>query len=311
MLGLTESYEKLLEYLEEQKRGLPQKKVEPPPVKEVPKVITSPEPIKPSISDFAELKAPKYHQKTDKSKGFDVKQFEMLMRSKLIEEYKVNQSYERPYISVGELGNCMRQNYYARMKYQVDVGELFKFSYLYLIKEVGKKVHDIFQELYNFTEVEKTVVSERYKVKGRTDGIKENNLYEIKTFDEKKLGTKTKYEEHDYTQAAIYAHILNKEYDYKIDNITILYVPRDLKRIYTFDLSIDDNRAKEMLERGPVLIKYLANHEVPDPFGANKDHCKYCLYKGYCSKDETKQIHPPFIGEKKERPKEDKVAFLL
>ena len=314
MLGLTESYEKILEYFEEQKKGFPQKKIEKLKIKQAVEVKKQSEIIKePSIEDFAELKVPVTFSKKGKSKGFDIRQFELLMRTKLIEEYKINQSYERPYIAVGELDNCMRQNYYSRLKYQVDVSELFKFSYLYLIQQVGKKVHSIFQELYNFTEVEKTVVSERYKVKGRADAIKENNLYEIKTYDEQKLGAKNKYEEKDYNQAAIYTHILNHEYNYAIDNITIIYVPRDLKKIYTFDLKPDDRRAKEMLERAPVLLKYIEHNTVADPFGATKEHCKYCLYKNYCIKDVYKNIAPPYIEKEKikETSKEDKVAFLL
>lgn len=309
---LTESYGNLLHYLEDQEKLLKskpvpkklEKKVEVKQVQVVP--LTEPK-----IEDFLDIKPPVMHSsKKSSSRGFDVRQFELMMRSKLIEEHKIQQSYERPYISVGELGGCMRANYYSRMKYQVDVNDLFKFSYLYLIQQIGKKVHDIFQELYNFTEIEKTVVSERYKVKGRTDAIKENNLFELKTFDMAKMGAKTKYEEKDYDQATTYTCILNNEYGYKIDNITIIYVPRDLKRIFPFDLKPDENRAKLLLERGPVLLGHITKHIVPDPIGASNDHCKFCLYKNYCSKDAYSKITPPFMVGK-EKPKEDKVAFLL
>lgn len=255
-----------------------------------------------SIEDLSKI--PHEHQGSPviSSKGFDTKQFELLMRSKLIEEYKTRQSYERPYISVGELVNCQRQNYYVRKRYQVKVSEQFKFSYLYLMQRVGNVIHDIFQELYNFTEVEKTVVSEKYKVKGRLDALKELTIYEIKTLDPNKF--KGKYTQAHYIQCLVYAYILITEYDYKIENITLIYVLRDLKTVRPFDLKLDFNLAKKYLERAPVLLKALATNIPIDPIGATKDHCRYCAYKKFCEKDKCVNIKPPFLIKKKSKKTE-------
>lgn len=248
------------------------------------------------------------HRKNLPSKGFNVEQFETLMRSKLIEEHKTRQSYERPYVSCSELYVCMRQVYYGRKRYQINVKAQYRFSYLYLIQKVGNVIHDIFQELYNFTEVEKTVVSEKYKVKGRIDAIQSSNLYEIKSIDADKYDGK--YQEVHYIQCNIYAHILTTEYDHKIENISIIYVLRNLKKVYVFDLAVDHELAKKYLERAPILLKALDNNKIPECIGASKEQCKYCSYKKYCEKDGYNKIIPPYVKTKKSK-KPDKSVFLI
>ena len=262
------------------------------------------------IDDYIDL--PHTHGKHLPSKGFSVPQFESLMRSKLIEEYKTRQSYERPYISCSELYNCMRQNYYVRKRYQVDVSAQYRFSYLYLIQKVGNVIHDIFQDLYNFTEVEKTIVSEKYKVKGRIDGIKEKTLYEIKSIDSNKY--KGRYIKEHYLQSVIYSYILIHEYDYEIDNITIIYVDRNLKNIHVFDIDVDEKVAESLLQRAPVLLRALETNKVAEPAGSTKEQCQYCAYKKYCKKDGFEKIPPAFLQKnevKKETDKKDKSVFLM
>ena len=254
-----------------------------------------------------------------KSKGFNILAFESLMRAKLIESFKKSQEYERPYISVGELYSCIRQCYYGRMKYTFDTDKLYKFSYLYLILEVGKLIHNIIQELYDFTENEKVIISEKYKVKGRVDGIRDNYLLEIKTIDTVKF--KNKYIKEHYIQSVIYAYILNTEYNYSIDTITLIYVTRDLKRIVPFDLPLNNELARAALNRAPILKKALDTLKVPEPIGATKDLCTFCLYLDHCKKDECMKYIQPFKpkyvekNKNKKTPIEDKsdnkVAFLL
>ena len=247
------------------------------------------------------------------SKGFNVNAFESLMRSKLIDDYKKLESYERPYISVTELYKCIRQNYYIRMRVPIDIKKQFNFSYLYLIQKVGNEIHDIIQNLYNFTETEKTIISQKYKVKGRIDAIKERFIYELKTIDPSKF--KGKYFKEHYYQGLIYAYILNSEYNYNIDTIVIIYIPRDLKRIVPIDLPIDNSVAKSFLDRAPILLSSLASRTPPDPIGSTSEQCKWCLYKEYCKKDETSMIQPfmKSIKEplKQKLPKKQKSAFLL
>lgn len=238
------------------------------------------------------------------TKGFDVQKFESLMRSKLIDDYKRMQSYERPYISVSELYYCIRRNYYNRQKYPINVKEEFSFSYLYLIQKVGHVVHDIVQDLYDFTEVEKTVVSQKYKVKGRVDALKNEFLYEVKSIDPDKF--ENKYIREHYYQGIIYSYILNSEYNYKVKTITIVYFIRTLKKIYPFDLPVNDELAKSFLKRSLVLQSSLQSKKVPEPIGATPDQCKYCPYKKFCGKDPC-EVVPPF----KDQNTEKKPVFLL
>lgn len=254
-----------------------------------------------------------------KSLGFSTNKFTSMMRSKLIEEYKKLQSYERPYISVTELCDCIRKAYYFRLRYPVNVHKLFQFPYLYLIQKVGIEIHNVIQTVYDFSEVEKTVVSEKFKVKGRVDAIRENFLFDIKSIDVEKF--QNKYVNEHYIQANIYAYILNKEYDYKIDTVTIIYVFRNLKRIVPYDIKIHDKSAEAILSRAPVLISCVKNNQVPDPFGSTVESCNYCVFKEQCEKDKPNEIVQPFIKKQitkdkdkvKDSTKQDngKTAFLL
>jgi len=243
-------------------------------------------------------------------KGFDVTRFENLMRSKLIDEYKKMQSYERPYISVTELFSCMRSNYYARLKYQVDIKDLFKFAYLKMIQEVGNTIHTVVQTVYDFTEVEKTIISEKYGVKGRVDGLKENYLYEIKTLDEDKFNGEFRI--NDFQQGNIYSFILNNEYNFKIDTIVLLYFFRSSlkKRPAVFELKLNPKEAEFYLSKGKALLNYIQRKEVPDIIGADEEQCKYCLFKKFCEKDESK-TEKPFIKKIEKNIEKPKTVFLM
>lgn len=323
-MALANEYEKLLRYLENQKSATssPQKtKVERK--QEIHKAKTSVNTKKlleeATIDEYSDI--PHTHAPTEKgSDGFSVLEFESIMRSKLIEEYKTSRTYERPYISCSELYNCLRQSYYVRKKYQIDISSQFKFSYLYLIQKVGNTIHEIFQNLYNFSEVEKTVVSERFKVKGRVDALKASHLYEIKSIDPSKFNGK--FVKEHYFQGLVYAYILITEYDYKIDKITIIYVLRDLKSVRAFDLDVDLKLAEKFLQRAPILLTALEANKPPECIGATADSCRWCPYKEFCEKDSYVKIVPPFLKKtvnkkevkvEKPQPIEDdrKTAFLL
>ena len=318
-MALSDEYEKLVRYLDSQnnatgatKKSKTERKQE---IKKAKASVNTKKLLEEStIDDYKEI--PHTHNPTEKgSDGFSVLEFESMMRSKLIEEYKTSQSYERPYVSCSELYHCLRQSYYARKRYQIDITSQFKFSYLYLIQKIGNVIHEIFQSLYNFSEVEKTVVSEKFKVKGRVDAIKGSHLYEIKSIDPKKF--KGKFIKEHYFQGLVYAYILITEYDYKIDKITIIYVLRDLKTVRAFDLDVDLKMAEMFLQRAPILLTALESNVPPEPIGAVAESCKWCPYKEFCEKDGYKQVKPPYIKKKKpvkkETPKEDdgKTAFLL
>jgi len=314
MTKLSNEYDKLLQYLisqDKQKHELPVK------VKPAKKETKSEE-----MSRLIEESKVHSFIPSDKfddgslSLGFNVKQFSKMMRAKLIEEHKKLQSYERPYISVSELCTCLRQCYYVRKHYPVNMNKLYQFSFLYLIQKIGNSIHSVIQELYNFSETEKTVVSERFKVKGRIDGIRESFLYEIKSIDTEKF--KNTYNKEHYIQANIYAFILNTEYDYKIDTITIIYVLRNLKKIVAYDLPVDNKAAESFLSKAPILKSSLENSQLIDPFGATNETCTFCLFKDQCRQDKYSKIVPPFLKikkinrvEKPEENKEKKSVFLL
>ena len=313
MPNLSNEYEKLLRYLENQEKK-PAKSA-PVKKKETKKEETS-KITKQLIeeSTYKEFKDIPHTHPSKGSNGFSVTAFENMMRSKLIENYKTSQSYERPYISVGELFNCLRQAYFVRKRYQVNIKSQFQFSYLYLIQKAGNAIHTVFQELYNFNEVEKTIVSERYKVKGRLDAIKDNFIYELKSIDPEKF--KGKYIKEHYIQGLIYAYILITEYGYEIDTITIIYIIRTLKSIHSFDIEINLELAKSYLERASVLLQALEINKVPECIGADSEKCRYCLYKEYCKKEGFKKIEPPFLRKKKVKkegtePKVKEAKFLL
>jgi CRISPR/Cas system-associated exonuclease Cas4 (RecB family) len=310
---ITNEYEQLLDYLKSQE---PKRK---PPAKEKPKKKEANEDIKKLLEESKiHSFVPGQAEIVPASDGFNVKRFEAMMRAKLIEEHKKVQSYERPYISVTELLGCIRQAFYVRSRFPVNLTKMYKYPYLYLMQRIGNKIHEVIQELYDFEETEKTVVSERFKVKGRVDGIRENYIIEIKSIDAKKF--QNKYQPEHFLQAIIYAYILNTEYDYKIKTITIVYITRDLKRIVAFDLQYDEKLAESILSRAPILKSSLQKSQVPDPFGSTNDHCKYCLFKEQCKKDKGTEILPPFMRKKKSKEKEDvkqeknedrKTAFIL
>jgi CRISPR/Cas system-associated exonuclease Cas4 (RecB family) len=179
------------------------------------------------------------------------------------------------------------------------------------MQKTGNLIHEIFQDLYNFTDTEKSIVSEKYKVKGRVDALKDDILYELKTLDPPKY--RGKYIKEHYYQCVIYAHILNTEYDYNISKITIVYVLRDLKKIYPFDLPPNDELAIQFLERSLILLDSISSKKTPEPIGATDTHCRFCLYKKYCEKDGYNKIKPPYIKDEqpKKKPEEKKKSVFL
>lgn len=303
--NLSREYSNLIEFLEKQKRpgDVSSSRKKQKPVETKDDVSKSTKQLLKECSEGIHSDIP-ITKSIQESKGFDVVKFESLMRSKLIDSYKRGQSYERPYISVTELTSCIRKNYYVRMKYPIDIEKQYQFSYLYLINCVGNVVHEVVQDLYDHTETEKTVLSEKFGVKGRVDGIKDNFLSEYKTIDQKKFHGK--YYELHYIQGNIYACILNVEYNYSIDTITVVYFTRDFKRIFPFDIPFDRSKAEHYLRRAPLLKSCIAKKIVPKPIGADKEQCKWCSYKKYCEEDKTDMLQPF-----REKSKMKKSVFLL
>ena len=309
MSNLSNDYQNLFDYLEHHRKSSASRAVKKTADKKIKDIAEETKRLLEESEVHSYIPLPQ----SKRSSGFDIEKFESLMRSRLIDEYKRLQGYETPYISVGELYTCLRQNYYSRLHFPIDIKQQFRFAYLYLIQKVGNQIHSIIQELYDFTETEKTVVSEKYKVKGRVDGIREIYLYEIKSLDADKFTNK--YEQEHYLQANVYAYILNSEYGYNIKKVVIVYVLRDLKHIVPFDIPINDDLAKSLLQRAPLLHAALEKREPLDPLGATNEQCKYCPYIKFCKNDKCTDVIQPFLKKKKakvikeEEPK--KTAFVL
>lgn len=244
------------------------------------------------------------------SKGFDVTKFKSLERIKLIEDYKRNQSYERPYISVRDICSCIRKVFYERLKYPVDLKKLFQWPNLALLNVVGNSVDEFVKETYDFTEINKVIISEKYKVKGKCDGIKDKYLIELKTTDFDKF--KGNYNTFDYYQGLIYAYILNNEYGYSLEWITLVYFIRTFKKDpIPFDLTIDNKLAEKLLTRGPLLHESMLKKIAPDPYGATTEECNFCPYIQYCRADSIIELVQPFKLKEEKKEEKKKSTFLL
>ena len=206
------------------------------------------------------------------------------MRKILISGFEKQRDYERPYISVGELLTCIRQSYFSRKKYDYDQSKLFQFPYVYLMAETGTFLHQKIYEIYSFNEVEKKVVSDEIHLKGYVDAILKNTVIDIKTVDE----IPQKIREKDELQATLYSYLLNTYYGYTIDSITILYLPRNLKKIIPLDAKVDFEKIQSNLNSLDILYKSLSLNQPPEPLNFTDEDCKYCLYTKFCEKSVTK-----------------------
>jgi hypothetical protein len=214
--------------------------------------------------------------------GFDVQRFNDLCLNRLKYQYETGQNYERTYYSVTELLQCIRSIYFQRLKFKADLDKLFTYPPLLLIQEVGKQVHKIVQSVYGFEETEKTVIDKKYNVKGKVDSIIKNFLYELKTIDAEKF--KGSYLNDHFNQGCIYSYILNENYNYNIDTISIVYFLRDFKKIYSFDVKYDKEVALKFLNKALVLKQCIETKTIPS-ITDDTEQCLFCSYKENCSKD--------------------------
>lgn len=307
----TSKYENLLKYLENHEV------TKKPAVQEKPKEKKKKDPLenkeeqrkqvrkltKEMIKETESFSFVPSHVKTKyPTEGFNVRLFEEKLVKKLIEDHKKLQSYERPYISVTEVLNCLRACYYYRKKYSIDLKKKFTYPYLYMRRKVGDAVHEAIQEIYNFDEVEKTVISEKFHVKGRLDGL-DSDMYVIDFKPSEDF--RDKVDPKHYDQGNIYSTILNTEYDYSIQKVVIVYYLLNFKNMQVFSNDVDIKRGLEFLKRGKLLKKHIDNNMLIDPIGATEKECRFCPYVKYCQKDGYKDIIPPkFESDKKvEEPK--------
>ena len=237
----------------------------------------------------------------DNNIGFDVKRFESLVNSNIINDSNRLTPYNELYISVDELISCLRKCYLQRKKTYVDQ----KNPYLFLAKNIENKIRKLIQEIYDFTEIEKNIISEKYKVKGKVDGIKNNNLCMIKIIN----NDRDDYIEKHLVEANIYANILNEEYRHKINNLTLIYIPRSLTKIKTFDIKYDSKKSIKYLNYGLLLKESIDQNFIPDDIGKTEEQCLCCPFKNNPCKDFYRKIIKNNIEKTEE--KEDKTVFLI
>jgi len=226
--------------------------------------------------------------KNPTTQGFDTDQLQTLMREELIKGFNRSKKYRKKYISVTELLLCPRKVFYNRKNYSIDLNDEFRFANLYLIRNIGNAVHNSIQKIYKFDECEKTVISEKFNVKGRIDAILDKSIIELKTTDKQKY--QDIYDKNHYHQGIIYSYILGSEYGYEITNISVVYIFRDLKTIKVHNLPPDPNLAKSFLDRSLVISDCLKNNVVPSITNIPEDECIWCSYKKYCKKTEPPKI---------------------
>jgi len=217
-------------------------------------------------------------------KGFNVPNFESVMKQELIREYIALQEYERPYISVSELFGCLRKVYFSRLKYQIDLNKQYKDPYLYLFNKMSISIKDVIQSLCQFDEIDKVVISEKFNVKGKVDGIDDNNL--IMIFIINPNTSNVEYSNLHYNEGNVYSYILNNEYDYNIDNISIIYMFDNYKQIKHFNIIPNDEEAIKFLDNGLIIKKLIETNQIPDP---SINDCKNCPYEKYCIKKENQE----------------------
>jgi hypothetical protein len=304
-------YEKLLKYLEHHENVVTKDEKVKPKKKEKPIEEESRNRVKKLTQEMMKETevfsfVPEHVKKKYPTEGFNVRLLEEKLIKKMVEKHKSLQSYERPYISVSEVLNCLRACYYFRKKYSIDLKKKFNNPYLYIRQKVGDAVHGAIQDVYNFEEVEKTVISEKFHVKGRLDGLTDIYVIDFKPSAEKRDEVDPKH----YDQGNIYSTILNTEYEYAVEKVVIVYYILDFKDMQVFVDRVDLKRGLGFLNRGKLLKEHIENNILIDPIGATEKECRYCPYMKYCEKDGHKEVAPPKLkfAKKKveEKPKQTK-----
>lgn len=214
---------------------------------------------------------------------FDIRKFE----SKLIEIIKKekNIGYNKEYLSVTELISCPRKVCFSRLNYPED--NHYIYPYLYIINSCGKLIHDIIQKNYDFDHVEKTVIDDEFKVKGRVDAVVGNNLIEIKTISTDQFDKLSTYVQEHYNQANIYAYILNKNYNMKVSIIEIIYVSRDLKGIKVIPATVNNDVGRSFMKRAEMIWECIKSKKLADGV---QDKCEFCQWNIKCKENKHHHI---------------------
>ncbi len=226
-------------------------------------------------------KKPKIPQKD----GFDLDAFNKIMQSELIVNYQKHQSFSHPNISFGECVSCIRQQYYKRKKYPLNLERLFSFSCLFLIHEVDDFLLSLIQKTYKFEEINKYITGKNYAVRGNVHAVDKSSgfLYVLNPVDP--INFKNNYIAAHANIGQIQAYILNTDYNYNISKIVLIYILRNMKSIYKYTLELNAKTIDQYLKNGMELKKCLDHNKVPEPLGKTDSQCAFCMFKKFCQTD--------------------------
>jgi len=96
---------------------------------------------------------------------------------------------------------------------------------------------------------------------------------------------------------------------YKINNLTLIYIPRSLTKIKTFDIKYDSKKSIKYLNYGLLLKESIDQNFIPDDIGKTEEQCLCCPFKNNPCKDFYRKIIKNNIEKTEE--KEDKTVFLI
>jgi CRISPR/Cas system-associated exonuclease Cas4 (RecB family) len=274
-MTLTSEYEKILNIINEEKNKRNKNKVNESPSKE----------SKNNLKDYNNLDLNNEiieHRNTE----FSLKKLKTAFRKELLSDYYNYRNYKRPFISVTEVLSCIKKAYYFRMKYNPNENYLFNNPHLLLIQEGGKLVHKIIQKFYDFDYVEKVLKSDKYKIKGKVDGIKSKTVFEIKMVDHEEFKKIKTIRDNDYNQAITYTYLLIHDFNFDINSIECIYVSRNLKDINVLKSDINLGKAKKFLDKSLMLYDSLTKSKIPEiDFNEDNQECYFCEFKDQCIKD--------------------------
>jgi len=266
------------------------------------------------------LKEPKNHTaKFDSSKIIDENGFLSLIQEKAKEDALNSFSYDKEWISVGDIVSlCPRKIYYRFKNAEFDLDKVTKFPYTFFITSVGSHLHqliqDMFSKVYPHVEIEIRIEDEKRKIKGFVDllyetSLKTKVLVEIKTIAIDELwssGFKGRISH--WKQAAMYWYLLRENFNITPMYVQLLYIARELKpvwrdnkklqpfRIFTADpVKLWNRFGEELLNNYKIIKEALETgkipevHKFPNWKQIQEEECVFCPYQDICHKSLQEQ----------------------
>jgi hypothetical protein len=149
---------------------------------------------------------------------------------------------------------------------------------------MGQAIHNVVQKAYDFDDINVTMISDKYKLKGKADAVKYPILYEFKTVDEAKFQS---FNIEHVKQAYVYAQLSKEVLGKEIKIVCLVYFFRDniRKTPFCYDFVFDDKAekiAKDLIIKSLIVRNAIDSKVVPSTNGASEEECKWCQFKNYC-----------------------------